>query len=200
MAILPRIRYDRDTVIARVEFGFFALAARRSIGCILAHGHASTVFPPLQVVRAFGVAFRLPVDDDEIGFDSAVGRQDDRAVPRAIAGFDSFGEVDFLACLLATGDTPIQLAISLGITDVQVQDYKGTGGEGGIRTLGTGVSPYNGLASVTILVMRNNVKGLQSGQRLGIGCSRPHSAFFVLHFVLHFRVIFAVAKQEKNTV
>ena len=25
--------------------------------------------------------------------------------------------------------------------------YEGTGGEGGIRTLGTGVSPYNGLAN-----------------------------------------------------
>ena len=52
-------------------------------------------FPALQVVGALGVALRLPVHDNEIGFDLAVGRQNDRAVPRAIAGFDSFGEVDF---------------------------------------------------------------------------------------------------------
>jgi hypothetical protein len=42
---------------------------------------------------------------------------------------------------------PIQLGISVGITDLQVPDYKGNGGEGGIRTLDTGVSPYNGLAN-----------------------------------------------------
>jgi hypothetical protein len=33
-----------------------------------------------------------------------------------------------------------------GITSVQLTDNKSNGGEGGIRTLGTGVSPYNGLA------------------------------------------------------
>ena len=37
--------------------------------------------------------------------------------------------------------------ISVGITDLQVLDNKSNGGEGGIRTLGTGVSPYNGLAN-----------------------------------------------------
>src|SRR5436853_1000877 len=37
--------------------------------------------------------------------------------------------------------------LSVGITSFQVLDYKGNGGEGGIRTLGTGVSPYNGLAN-----------------------------------------------------
>jgi hypothetical protein len=30
---------------------------------------------------------------------------------------------------------------------LQAKDNKGNGGEGGIRTLGTGVSPYNGLAN-----------------------------------------------------
>jgi hypothetical protein len=42
---------------------------------------------------------------------------------------------------------PIQLGISVGITGLQIPDYKGNGGEGGIRTLDTGFSPYNGLAN-----------------------------------------------------
>src|SRR5579864_4840809 len=41
----------------------------------------------------------------------------------------------------------IQLGISVGITGLQVRDNEGNGGEGGIRTLDTGVSPYNGLAN-----------------------------------------------------
>ena len=41
--------------------------------------------------------------------------------------------------------------------------FRTSGGEGGIRTLGTGVSPYNGLASVTIYAV------LQSCQRLTVG-------------------------------
>ena len=40
----------------------------------------------------------------------------------------------------------LHVDISVDITSLQVLDYKGNGGEGGIRTLGTGVSPYNGLA------------------------------------------------------
>jgi hypothetical protein len=39
---------------------------------------------------------------------------------------------------------------------------KRTGGEGGIRTLGTGVSPYNGLAIISADVMRSNLNHLQS--------------------------------------
>ena len=42
---------------------------------------------------------------------------------------------------------PIELGISIGITELQVLDNQGNGGEGGIRTLDTGVSPYNGLAN-----------------------------------------------------
>ena len=42
---------------------------------------------------------------------------------------------------------------------------KGTGGEGGIRTLGTGASPYNGLAIVCSLVLPCNPKDLQSHSR-----------------------------------
>jgi hypothetical protein len=46
---------------------------------------------------------------------------------------------------------------------------KTSGGEGGIRTLGTGVSPYNGLASVSIFAVCNHINRLQSGQRLEYG-------------------------------
>jgi hypothetical protein len=40
---------------------------------------------------------------------------------------------------------------------------KTSGGEGGIRTLDTGVSPYNGLAIAHQFAMHNVLKGLQSG-------------------------------------
>ncbi len=47
--------------------------------------------------------------------------------------------------------------------------FEESGGEGGIRTLGTGVSPYNGLASLSILAVRNHINRLQSDQRLENG-------------------------------
>jgi hypothetical protein len=40
---------------------------------------------------------------------------------------------------------------------------KTSGGEGGIRTPDTGVSPYNGLAIAHQFALRNVLKGLQSG-------------------------------------
>ena len=40
--------------------------------------------------------------------------------------------------------------------------YKTSGGEGGIRTLGTGVSPYNGLANESSLAALTRFKDLQS--------------------------------------
>ena len=42
---------------------------------------------------------------------------------------------------------------------------EGTGGEGGIRTLGTGVSPYNGLANLFFDAMPSNPNHLQSRSR-----------------------------------
>ena len=74
-------------------------------------------------------------------------------------GFDSFGEVYF-----AVGHS-VNLpdsGISVGITDLQMLDNKSNGGEGGIRTLGTGVSPYNGLAILCFDVMPSNPNHLQS--------------------------------------
>jgi len=44
-------------------------------------------------------------------------------------------------------------------------ELKGSGGEGGIRTLGTGVSPYNGLANESFSPPSLVLKGLQSGRR-----------------------------------
>ena len=40
------------------------------------------------------------------------------------------------------------MSLSVGITGLQVLDNEGNGGEGGIRTLDTGFSPYNGLANL----------------------------------------------------
>ena len=40
-----------------------------------------------------------------------------------------------------------------------------TGGEGGIRTLGTGVSPYNGLANIHPKATRRNLNDLPSHSR-----------------------------------
>jgi hypothetical protein len=45
---------------------------------------------------------------------------------------------------------------------MQVLDHVGTGGEGGIRTLGTGVSPYNGLAILSIDETPHNPNDLRS--------------------------------------
>jgi hypothetical protein len=42
---------------------------------------------------------------------------------------------------------------------------KTSGGEGGIRTLGTGVSPYNGLAILFLDAMPSNPNHLQSRSR-----------------------------------
>jgi hypothetical protein len=43
--------------------------------------------------------------------------------------------------------------------------FRLNGGEGGIRTLGTGFSPYNGLAIISADEMPSNLKHLQSRSR-----------------------------------
>jgi hypothetical protein len=58
------------------------------------------------------------------------------------------------------------------------------GGEGGIRTLGTGVSPYNGLANESFpppLLVFNHLPSCGS---VSVGLGGPHAAVIVLHFVL----------------
>ncbi len=69
----------------------------------------------------------------------------------------------------------LHVDISVDITSLQVVDYKGNGGEGGIRTLGTGVSPYNGLANSTrpLPIARNQSVRFTSDalSRAGSGCS-----------------------------
>jgi hypothetical protein len=74
-------------------------APRICVSGILAHGQAHTLpaFSPFQVVRAFWVMFGLAVDDDQIGLDAAVWRQDNRTVAQTFPGLDAFGEVDFFA-------------------------------------------------------------------------------------------------------
>jgi hypothetical protein len=43
------------------------------------------------------VTFGLAVDDDQIGLDAAVWRQDYRTVAQTFAGLDAFGEIYFFA-------------------------------------------------------------------------------------------------------
>lgn len=59
---------DRDTVVARVQFCLFALAARGGIGRVFAHRQADApaVFSPFQVVGAVGAPFWLAVDNDKV--------------------------------------------------------------------------------------------------------------------------------------
>ena len=62
-----------------------------------------------------------------------------------------------------------------------------SGGEEGIRTLGTGVSPYNGLANESFSPPSLVFKHLQSDwmpPRRALYLSFSHSAIIVLHFVL----------------
>src|SRR5216684_5910278 len=60
------------------------------------------------------------------------------------------------------------------------------GGEGGIRTLGTGVSPYNGLANGSFSPPSLVFKHLPSDSLLQVGLRASHSAVIVLRFVLRF--------------
>jgi len=54
--------------------------------------------------------------------------------------------------------------------------FRTSGGEGGIRTLGTGVSPYNGLAIVCSVALLCNPKDLQSYSRIRTHQKSPHSS------------------------
>jgi hypothetical protein len=64
--------------------------------------------------------------------------------------------------VLATATPPIQLGISARYHQLNLIENKSYGGEGGIRTLGTGVSPYNGLAKGSFSPPSLVFKGLQS--------------------------------------
>jgi len=61
-----------------------------------------------------------------------------------------------------------------------------SGGEGGIRTPGTGVSPYKGLANEIVLAALTRFQALTVvGEPSMSGLSPSHLAFIVLRFVLH---------------
>jgi len=80
--------------VAAILRRFFSLASPASfhphdtiVGCTeFRHGqtHPSTVLPPFQIVRAFGVSFRLAVDYHQIGLDTPIRRQADRAIAQAL--------------------------------------------------------------------------------------------------------------------
>ena len=59
------------------------------------------------------------------------------------------------------------------------------GGEGGVRTLGAGVSPYNGLANESFSPPSLVFNHLASWEGLSVGLKGSLSASVVLHFVLH---------------
>src|SRR5579862_4490718 len=60
----------------------------------------------------------------------------------------------------------------------------GNGGEGGIRTLGTGISQYNGLANESFSPPSLVFKYSQSDAWPRVGLRVPHSAVIVLRIVL----------------
>jgi hypothetical protein len=86
----------------------------------------------------------MPIDMNVIRPNAAIGGEHDGAIARAEWSLDSLREIDLpVRHAVILSDS----GISVGITEMQPPDNKGNGGEGGIRTLGTGVSPYNGLAN-----------------------------------------------------
>ena len=130
-------------IVGNVQFRFLAESTGCGVLCVFAHlkTDAFRAIAPFQVICAFGMPFFFLVYNHSVGLDAAIGREHDGAIARPVRGLDSFGEID-----LPVGHRviPSDSGISVGITNM---DNKGNGGEGGIRTLGTGVSPYNGLAN-----------------------------------------------------
>src|SRR5467141_2499349 len=98
MPVLP-IRNHGDAIVHGIQLSLFAQPPCASIGWILAHRQANplAVLAPLKVISTFGVSFLLTADDDQIGLDAAICRQNDRAVAQPLAGLDAFGEVYLFA-------------------------------------------------------------------------------------------------------
>jgi len=104
--LMAAVLWDhRNTVVHGIQLGFSARASSNRIGSVFAHRqpYSPAVLTPLKVRRAFWVSLLLTVDDDQIRLNSAIRRQDNRTVPQALAGSDSFGEVDFLALRVRHG-------------------------------------------------------------------------------------------------
>src|SRR5882762_7275358 len=90
---------DGDAVVKRVQFGFLPLAAGCGVLSVLAdrQAHPPAVLAPFQVIGALWMALLLTVDDNQIGLNTDVWRQDHGAIPHALAGLDAFSEIYFLA-------------------------------------------------------------------------------------------------------
>jgi hypothetical protein len=58
-------------------------------------------------------------------------------------------------------------------------DFKGSGGEGGIRTPGTGFSQYNGLANCPFHSLVFGINKLRSGEMPDFRAKGPYSGAFV---------------------
>jgi hypothetical protein len=91
------VRYDCNTVVHRVQFGFLALASCTGAGWVFAdrQAHPLRAFTPLKVIRPFFVALLLPVDDHEVWFYSPVCGEHNAAIPPSMRCLDSFSEIDF---------------------------------------------------------------------------------------------------------
>ena len=133
---------------------------------------------PFEVISSLWMPFRRAVYEDQIRFDAAIRRKDDGAIAHSARSLDAFGEVYFLGLKIRhLAQPPVELGISGGITRLYLVDNKNNGGEGGIRTLGTGVSPYNGLANSTrpLPIAWNQPDKITSDapSRAESGCSSP---------------------------
>jgi|SRR5579871_4942917 len=97
MRAVTVLRHYCDTLVEGVELGFLAQASCSGVLGILPERQALSVCrsAPFEVVGAFGMAFRLAVYSDEVRLDAPVRRQDNGAIPHALAGYDAFGEVYF---------------------------------------------------------------------------------------------------------
>jgi hypothetical protein len=107
------------------------------------------------------VAFFLAIHPDNGRADATIGRQPN-ATNRRLCGVWLF--IVRLKTRLASVILP-DSRISAGITELQVLNNLSSGGEGGIRTPGRGVSPYNGLAILCIDATQSNLNHLYSHSR-----------------------------------
>jgi hypothetical protein len=69
-------------MVHRVRLGCLALSSGTGVGWVFTHreAHALRALAPVQVVRAFLVAFLLAVDDSYVRLDAAIRGKDNAAM------------------------------------------------------------------------------------------------------------------------
>src|SRR5262249_14493115 len=93
----PVLRQHRTAVVHSVEFSLFPLTTSSSILCILTDRQpdALAFLPPFQVVGSFPIPLGLAVYEHNVGPDTPIGGQNNRAIPHTFCGLDAFSKVDF---------------------------------------------------------------------------------------------------------